>query len=150
MTKKKITPRAGGSKPIKPGGSKPPNTEATKIPKSTPTITAKTTVTVNPLQPLVSNEEVIPLVDLDYKIVDPLVEFNLLEVHNWCYEKFLDKEEMPLWDTNLPKYIVPVTHPSQDLIRLCQNYYVPDQRSIVNNDREILFSITAESINEML
>ena len=59
-------------------------------------ITTKTTVTVNPLQPPVSNEEVIPLVDVDYKIVDPLVEFNLLEVNNWCHEKFLDKEEMSL------------------------------------------------------
>ena len=107
-------------------------------------------MTVNPLQPPVSTEEVIPLVDVDYKIVDPVVEFNLLEVHNWCHEKFLDKEEMPLWNTNLPKYVVPVTHPGQDLVRMCQKYYVPDQRSIVNANREILFSITTESINEML
>ena len=96
MTKKPITPKAEGSKSVKPGGSKPPKTEAAKAPKSTPTITTNTTVIVNPLQPPVSNEEVIHLIDLDYKIVDPLVEFNLLEVHNWCYEKFLDKEEMPL------------------------------------------------------
>lgn len=57
---------------------------------------------------------------------------------------------MPIWETNLPKYVVPLTHPGQDLIRLCQKYYVPDQRSIVNAGRYILFSITAESINEML
>ena len=84
MTKKQITPKAGGSKPVRLGGPKPPKTEAAKVPKSTPAITAKTTVTVNPLQPPLSSEEVIPLVDLDYKIIDPLVEFNLLEVHNWC------------------------------------------------------------------
>lgn len=65
MTKKKITPKAAGSKPVKPGGSKPPKTEAAKVPKSTPDITAKTTVNVNPLQPPVSNEEFIPLVDVD-------------------------------------------------------------------------------------
>ena len=29
-------------------------------------------------------------------------------------------------------------------------HYVPDQRAIVNKDREILFSIITESINEML
>ena len=90
------------------------------------------------------------MTDLDYKIVDPLVDFNLLEVHNWCYEKFLDKDDMPIWDTNLPKYVVPLTHPGQALIRLCQKYYVLDQREIVNADREILFSITTKSINEML
>ena len=65
MTKNKITPTAGGSKPVKLGGSKPPKTEAAKAPKSTPAITAKTTMTVNPLQPPMSNEEVIPLIDLD-------------------------------------------------------------------------------------
>ena len=96
MTKKQITPKAGGSKPAKPGGSKPPKSEVVKAPKSTPAITAKTIVTVNPVQPPVSTEEIIPLVDVDYKIVDPVIEFNLLEVHNWCHEMFLDKEEMPL------------------------------------------------------
>ena len=78
---------------------------------------------------------------MDYKIADHVVEFNLLEIHNWCFDKFLDNDEMPIWDTNLPKYIVPVTHLGQDLVRLCQKHYVPDQRAIVNADREILFSI---------
>ena len=78
MKKKQFTPKAGGSKPVRPGGSKPPKTEAAKVPKSTPVISTKTTITINPLQPPTSNEEVIPLVDLDYKIVDPLVDFNLL------------------------------------------------------------------------
>ena len=96
MTKKQITPKARGSKSAKSGGSKPPRSEALKAPKSTPATIAKTFVTVNPLQPPVSTEEVIPLVDVDYKIVDPQVELNLLEVHNWCHENFLDKEEMPL------------------------------------------------------
>ena len=62
---------------------------------------------VNPFQPLVPTEETIPLTDMDYKIADPVVEFNLLEIHNWCFDKFLDKYEMPIWETNLPKYVVP-------------------------------------------
>ena len=57
---------------------------------------------------------------------------------------------MPIWETNLPKYVIPVTHPGQDLVRLCQKYYVLDQREILNAYREILFSIIAKSINEML
>ena len=55
-----------------------------------------------------------------------------------------------LFGRHFPKYIVPLTHPSQDLIRLCQKYYEPDQRAIVNADRGILFTITAESVNQML
>ena len=94
MTKKQMTPKAGGSRPVKPGGSKPPKSEVAKAPKSTPALTAKTTVFVNPLQPPVSTEEIIPLTDVDYKIVDPVVELKLLEVHNWCYEKFLDKDDI--------------------------------------------------------
>ena len=57
---------------------------------------------------------------------------------------------MPIWDTHLPKYVVPLTHPGQDLVRLCQKHYEPYQRAIVNADIEILFIITAESINQML
>ena len=57
---------------------------------------------------------------------------------------------MPIWETQLPQYIVPLTHPGQDLVRLCQKHYEPDQRAIVNVDREVLFTITTKSINQML
>lgn len=50
----------------------------------------------------------------------------------------------------MPKYVAPLTHSAQDLVRLCQKHYEPGQRAIVNADREILFTITAESINQML
>ena len=57
---------------------------------------------------------------------------------------------MPIWETHFPKYVVPLTHPGQYLVRLCQKHYEPNQRAIVNVDREILLTITAESINQML
>ena len=142
MTKKKSKRKPVGSKTLKSEGS--------KAPKPTPVITAKSVATVNPLQPPVVAVESLPLTDVEYKIVDPVVEFNLLDIHNWCYEKYLDKDEIPIWETHLPKYIVPLTHPGQALIRLCQKHYEPDQRAIVNAEREILFTITAESINQML
>ena len=89
---------------------------------------------------------------MDYKITDAAVEFNLLDICNWSYDKFLDKNKnyIPILESNLPNYVVPISHPAQDLVRLCQLHYVLDQRSIMNKDREILFSITAESINKML
>ena len=89
--------------------------------KSNPAMSSKTTIVVNPLQPPVVDIEHTPLVDIDYKIVDPIVEFNLLEIHNWSYEKSLDNEEEgQIWESHLPKYFVPLTHPFQEVIRLCQ------------------------------
>ena len=55
-----------------------------------------------------------------------------------------------MWDSNLPKYIVPLTHSVPDFVKLCQSYYLPDQRCIVNKDRDVIFYINAESINSML
>ena len=51
------------------------------MPKSTPAESSKTDIIVNPLQPPVVNIEHIPLADVDYKITDPIVEFNLLDLH---------------------------------------------------------------------
>ena len=114
-------------------------------------MTPNTTIVVNPLQPLVVDIEHIPLADIVYKIFDPIVEFNLLDIHNWCFEKYLDKEEeIHIWESNFPKYVVPLTHPYQEIIRLCHQYYIPKQRAIVNANKEVLFTITAESINQML
>ena len=103
MTKKQST-----SKPVR---SKTLKSEGFKAPKPTPVITAKSAAIVNPLQPPVFVVESLPLTDVDYKIVDSVVEFNLLDIHNWCYEKYLDKDEMPICETHLPKYIVPLAHP---------------------------------------
>ena len=56
-------------------------------------MTSKTAIIVNHLQPPVIDIEHIPLADIDYKIADPIVEFNLLDIHNCCYEKSLDNKE---------------------------------------------------------
>ena len=50
----------------------------------------------------------------------------------------------------MPNYVVLITHQAPDFIRLCQLHYLPDQRCVVNKDREIMFYITAEAINDML
>lgn len=50
----------------------------------------------------------------------------------------------------MPKYVVPQTFQCPKVIRLCHSYYFPDQRTMINYEKEILFTITAESINQML
>ena len=114
-------------------------------------MTPSIVIVVNPLQAPVVDIEHIPLTDTEYKIADPIIEFNLLDIHNWCYEKSLDEhEEVHILESHLPKYVVPLTHPCQEIIRLCQQYYIPQQRAIVNASKEVLFTITTKSINQML
>ena len=114
-------------------------------------MTSNIVIVFNPLQLPVIDIEHIPLANVDYKIADSIVEFNLLDIHNWCYEKSLyNEEEVHIWESHLPKYVVPVTHPCQEVIRLCQQYYVPKQRAIVNAKKKVLLTINVESINQML
>ena len=83
-------------------------------------MSSKTSIIINPLQPPVVDIEHTPLADVDYKIVDPVVEFTLFDLHCWSYEKSLDQvEEVQIWESNLPKYVVPITHQCPEVIRLC-------------------------------
>ena len=59
--------------------------------KSNPSMTLKTTIFVNPLQPLVVDIKNTPLANVDYKIADPVIEFNILDLHSWTLEKSLDQ-----------------------------------------------------------
>ena len=42
---------------------------------------SKSTIVINPLQPPVVDVEHTPLADVEFKIIDPMTEFNLLELH---------------------------------------------------------------------
>ena len=106
---------------------------------------------VNPMQPPVLDMENTPLVYRYFKISDPVTEFNLLELHCWSHDKSINQaDDGFLWESNLPKYIVPRTFQCPEVIRICQTSYIPDQRAIVTPEKEILFIIAAGSINQML
>ena len=108
-------------------------------------------VTFNPLQPPVVDVEHTPLADKDFRISDHVIEFNLLELHCWSHDKSIDQaDEVFLWESNFPKYIVPQTFQCREVIRICQTCYFPDQRAIITPGKEILFTIIAKSINQML
>lgn len=108
-------------------------------------------VTVNPLQPSIIDVEHTPLADKDFKISDPVADFNLLELHYWSHDKFMDQvDDIHLWESNLPKYIFPQTFQFPEIIRLCQVNYLPIERAMLTHNKKILFTIIAESINQML
>ena len=45
---------------------------------------------------------------------------------------------------------IPEVHPFPDIIHFCNAYYIPSQRAIVSPNQQLLFTITAESINQMM
>lgn len=106
---------------------------------------------LNPLQPPVADVEHLPLANKDFKIVDVVTDSNLLELHYWSDDKFIDQaDDIHLWDSNLPKYAFPHTYQFRNLIRLCQINYFPNETSIFTPTQEIIFTMNAQSINQML
>ena len=97
---------------------------------------SKSVVSVNPIQLPVLDVEHTPLVDKDFKMNDTATKFNLLELHWWSHEKSLDRAyEVFIWESNLPKYVVPQTFQCLEVIRLCKSCYFPDQRAIINPEK---------------
>ena len=69
---------------------------------------SKTIQTVNPLQPPLLDVDRTPLADKGFKIIDIVTDRNILELHCWSHDKFVDQaDDINLWNSNLPKYIVP-------------------------------------------
>ena len=49
-----------------------------------------------------------------------------------------------------PKYQFPEVHVFPKIVHMCHAYYIPSERFVMSLDQKVLFTITAESINEML
>ena len=47
-------------------------------------------ISVNPLQPPVIDVEHITIAEKYFKIIDTVTNFNLLELHCWSHDKFID------------------------------------------------------------
>lgn len=93
----------------------------------------------------------IPLVDRDYKIHETLCEFELFEIYCWLEEKFLDKyNDIGIWESSFPNYIFPCIHSAPEFVRKCHDCYVPNQRVVISPTGEILFTIIAQSIDQMM
>jgi hypothetical protein len=66
-------------------------------------------------------------------------------------DNFLDQsDEIGLWESNLPLYMFPQTYLFPKFILKYQASYLPSQRAIASRNGEIMFTITPETINQML
>jgi hypothetical protein len=105
----------------------------------------------NPFLPPPVDLDRIPLADKDYLISETRCEFDLAELHSWFRDTFLDQsDEIGLWESNLPLYLFPQVHHFPKFTLKCQAHYLPDKRAIVSSSGETLFTITPESIDQMM
>jgi hypothetical protein len=93
----------------------------------------------------------IPLANKNYLISKPKCEFNFSELCSWFRDTFLDQSyDIGLWESNIPLYLFPQIHHFPEFSLECQMHYLPNQIAIVSSSREALFTITAETIDQMM
>lgn len=91
------------------------------------------------------------LANRDFQIKYTASPAYLLKLNYQSKDKFLNQNDgIHLWESNFPKYYFPQVHPFKEIIHFCQACYIPNQGAIVTPDQQVLFTINAESINQML
>jgi hypothetical protein len=111
----------------------------------------KSEVEENPFLPPPVDLDRIPLAEKDYLISETRCEFNFVELHSWFRDTFLDQsDEIGLWESNLPLYLFPQIHHFLEFSLKCQAHYLLSQRAFVSSSGETLFTITPESIDQMM
>jgi len=114
----------------------------------------KTKTEDNHVNPLISPSEDldhIPLANMDYSINEAQCDYDFFELYWWLEDKHVDKtDEIGLSESNLPHYNFPLKFQAPEFIRRCQACYVPTQRAIIAPTGYILFTTTAQYIDQMM
>lgn len=93
----------------------------------------------------------VPLADKDFQIKDLTFKESPLKLHCRHRDNCLNHaDKIGLWESNLSKYQFPSLHVFPKIVHYCQANYYPIMRAAMFPDQKVLFTITAESINEML
>jgi hypothetical protein len=93
----------------------------------------------------------VPLANQDYRVAELMCEFDFFKLHFCLKDIFLDQsDEIGLWESNLPLYMFLQTYHFSDFSLKCQAHYLPSQRANVSSSSETMFTITHETINQML
>ena len=59
-------------------------------------------------------------------------------------------DELNLWNSSLPQFIFPRTHYFPEFVVRRQFRYIPSQREVISQNKEVLFTIIVESIGHVL
>lgn len=109
------------------------------------------TLNVVPITTPHQDLDYLPLVDRDFQIKDLTFDDFPLRLH--CKYQYLylnNVDSIGLWESNLPKYQFPSVHIFLDSVHQCHANYNPNLRVVMSPNQQTLFTITTESINEML
>lgn len=105
---------------------------------------------INPMLTPPMNLDHTPLADRNYKIAKRQCDFDLFELHFWFQDNFLDQsDEIQLWQSILPLFVVPQSYHFPEFFLRSQASYLASKRAIIFPNGEILFTIIANSINQM-
>lgn len=93
----------------------------------------------------------LPLADRDFQIKDLTFDDSPLKLNCKYRDLYLNNvDNIGLWESNLPKYQFPSVHIFLDIVHQSHSNYNPNLRAVMSPDQQIPFSITADSINEIL
>jgi len=93
----------------------------------------------------------LPLADKDFQIKDTVVRESPIKLYCRYRDQHLNQDnQIGLWESNFPKYQFLEVHIFPEIIHYCHTNYSPSQISVMSQNQYVLFTITAESINETL
>lgn len=109
---------------------------------------APTTLSIAPMNPPNKELEALPLADKDHLIQDLVGRKNHLKTFLELRDNYLNNNDtFGIWESNLPHYFLPSVNIFPEIIRLCDENYDVNHRSVKSPSGSILFHINAESIN---
>jgi len=93
----------------------------------------------------------LPLAEKDFQIKDTSFSKSPLKLFCKYRDQYLNHaDSIGLLESGLPKYQFPRVHVFLEIVHYCHMNYDPIQRAVRSPDQSILFTITVESINQML
>ena len=106
---------------------------------------------VAPLNAPHKDVDYLSLADMDFQVKDLGLSENPLRIFFCCRDNYLNGSDIiGLWESNMPLYFLPAVHILPEIIHFCHANYDPNQRAVLSPSQDVLFPITAQSINEML
>lgn len=97
------------------------------------------------------DSDYLPLADKYFQIKDLNFDDSPLKFYCKYQDNYLNhSNNIGLWESNVPKYQFPYVHIFLDMVHQCHANYNLNLRVVMSLDQIIFFTITAESINEML
>lgn len=109
------------------------------------------TLNVTPITTPHRDLDHLSLADKDFQIKDLTFKETPLKLHCKYRDNYLNNaDRIGLWESNLPKYQFPIVHIFPDIFHQFHANYDPKMRVVMSPDKKFIFTITVESINEML